>query len=122
MANKDLMLGRNDGMAFALRIAERDGIEALRKEIEFRNLTGISLNVPQKDIKEAGKHMAMHATVTAIAISIDTLKEEFAFSNYQLNKFHELFNQKVTECCEDDTKLPELITRAELAGIKLVEY
>lgn len=36
MSLKDYNAGRNDGLAMALTIAERDGLAALRDEIHFR--------------------------------------------------------------------------------------
>lgn len=48
----DLMQGRAEGMAFALRIAREGGIEALEKEIRMRNIWGLQVNVPMKDIQE----------------------------------------------------------------------
>ena len=47
--NKE-MQARTEGMAYALRIAKEKGIEELEKEIKFRNLTGISLNLSRKDL------------------------------------------------------------------------
>ena len=37
----DYMAGRDDGLLLALKIVKEDGVEALEKEIHFRNLTGI---------------------------------------------------------------------------------
>ena len=36
---------RLDGMAFALRVAEKDGIEGLRKELKFRNAHFVPLEI-----------------------------------------------------------------------------
>jgi len=38
MKVNDLMTGRNQGMAMALKIVRDGGIEALEKEIEYRKL------------------------------------------------------------------------------------
>ena len=47
------MQARTEGMAYALKIAGQGGIEELEKEIKFRNLTGISLNLSRKDLNTA---------------------------------------------------------------------
>ncbi len=118
---EEYLRGRNEGMVFGLRIAEEKGIEGLREEVEFRGVTGISLNVSQSEIKQASMHMAMHSTVTAIAISIATLKEEFSFSDFQAKKFKKIFDAHVKECCDNDGRLAWYVARAEMAGITLIE-
>ncbi len=47
---KDYARGRNDGLAMALRIAESEGIEGLRKEIEFRKVSGIHTALAKKRV------------------------------------------------------------------------
>ena len=37
MSKKDYITGRMDGLKLALRIADRDGIDGIRKEIAYRN-------------------------------------------------------------------------------------
>ncbi len=39
-----------DGMAFALRIAKSAGVEALEKEIAFRGINDMPLNVSQYEL------------------------------------------------------------------------
>jgi len=59
---KDIMEGRNQGLAFALKVARAGGIEALEKEIQSRSLTGVSLNVPRKELEVATESMRLRAT------------------------------------------------------------
>ena len=42
MSKKDYITGRMDGLKLALRIADRDGIDGIRKEIAYRNNGGIN--------------------------------------------------------------------------------
>lgn len=48
MSLKDYNAGRNDGLAMALTIAERDGLAALRDEIHFRGVTNIHTSIAKK--------------------------------------------------------------------------
>lgn len=75
----DLMCGRNQGLLMALNVVKEGGTEALEKEIEFRNLTGVSLNIPRKELEEATKSMRIRATEVVIALSLITLLDEFYF-------------------------------------------
>lgn len=116
----DIMRARNEGIAYAYRIAEKEGIEALKKEVDFRNISGISIDVSRGELKENYKHMAMHSTVVAISTAIVALKEEFEFSDYQAIQFKRKFDEKIQECLEDSNKLTEFVTKVEMIGIKLL--
>lgn len=101
----DLMEGRNQGLAMALRIAKEGGIEALEKEIHFRNITGISLNLTQQEIQAASYKAHVRATEVAIAISLVTLMDEFCFSRNQMHKFKAAFDKKVYEAANNEKSM-----------------
>ena len=44
----DYMTGREDGLLMALDIVKKDGVAALEKEIQFRNVTGIRMPLAKK--------------------------------------------------------------------------
>lgn len=44
----DYITGREDGLLMALEIVKNEGVEALEKEIEFRNVTGIRTALAKK--------------------------------------------------------------------------
>ena len=52
---KDYNAGRNDGLAMALTIAERDGVAALREEIRFRGVTNIHTSIAKKELNAASQ-------------------------------------------------------------------
>ena len=49
----DYMTGREDGLLMALDIVKKDGVAALEKEIQFRNVTGIRMPLAKKDLDKA---------------------------------------------------------------------
>lgn len=114
-----IIQGVNQGLDLALRIIEKDGIDELRKTIEFRNVTGCSLNISRKDLQAATEKMKFHSTCVAIAISIIVLQDEFFFSNYQMQKFKELFDKYVYECCDNPKLIDEYYDRAEQSGVNI---
>ena len=107
----DLMEGRNQGLALAFKVVKDGGIEALEKEIRYRNLTGISLNIPRKEIEAATANINLRATEVAITISLITLLDEFCFSKYQAQKFKDFFDKKVDEILNDEITLQDYLTR-----------
>ena len=55
MSLKDYNAVRNDGLAMALTIAERDGLAALRDEIHFRGVTNIHTSIAKKELNAASQ-------------------------------------------------------------------
>lgn len=120
---KDKMHDRNQGMVMALRIAKEGGIEALEKEIQYRGISGVSLNLTRDEMKEALWKVSVRATEVAIAISLVTLMDEFCFSRSQLHKFKAAFDVNVYKAANSDKSmdiLQEYIERIrEDTGIEI---
>lgn len=106
----ELMEGRNQGMVLALKIAKEQGIEALEKEIQYRNITGVSMKLTKAEMNAATTRMKIHSTKMAIAISLITLVDEFGMGKMQARKFKETFDRRVDEIC-DDGDITELLER-----------
>ena len=111
MKVNDLMQGHNQGMAMALKIVRDGGIEALEKEIEYRNLTGVSLNITRPELEQATTAIRLRATEVAIAISLITLLDEFCFSKYQARRYKEVFDQQVDRVLNDEVTLNDYLKR-----------
>ena len=105
MKISDIMTGRNEGMLMAYKIVKEGEIEALEKEIQYRNISGISLNLTQKEIQDASYKAHVRATEVAIAISLVTLMDEFCFSRLQLNKFKIAFDANVYKAANSDKSM-----------------
>lgn len=101
MKLKDFENGRLSGLEMALRIAEKDGIEALRKEVKFRGAKGINTPYSAKELGEASDKIKKRTFDTMLAISIATLHDEFGFGKKRLEVFKERMTLK-TECLMDD--------------------
>ena len=103
MAKKinDYMAGREDGLMMALDIVKKDGIEALEKEIQFRNVTGIHMPLAKKDLDKATVKIKEQLLDTVTVLSVATLHDEFGFGGKRCQKFIKRFNTKA-ECLVDD--------------------
>ena len=98
--NKE-MQARTDGMAYALRIAKEKGIGELEKEIKFRNLTGIPLNLSRNDHNKASEKIKEMTMDTFTILTVAVLHDEFGFGEKRCQKFIDRMNQKA-ECMIDD--------------------
>ena len=114
MKINDFMEGRNQGLILALKIVKEGGIEDLEKEIRYRGITGISLNLTQKEVQDASWKASVRATEVAIAISLITLMDEFFFNRSQLHKYKAAFDENVYKAANNDKSmdiLQEYISR-----------
>ena len=98
--NKE-MQARTEGRAYALRIAREKGIEELEKEIKFRNLTGISLNLSRKDLNQASEKIKEMTMDTFTILTVAVLHDEFGFGEKRCQRFIDRMNQKA-DCLIDD--------------------
>ena len=91
---------RMDGMAYALRIAQKEGVEGLEKDLKRRGITGISLPASHKEIDRELDKIKMQILDTVLAMSCMVLRDNFSFGTKRLNRFKEKFNFK-TECLQE---------------------
>lgn len=96
MGKNDFMQGRNEGLAYALRIAEVDGVEGLKREVESRRVTGISINVSHKELEEACASMRMMMFDTMRMCVIGILTDRWGFGAKRIGQFMDDFD----EACE----------------------
>ena len=97
----DYMLGRSEGMAFALKIAKDGGIEALEKEIKMRNIWGLHTNVPMKDIQDIKNKITLRVIDIITCVALLTVHDEFGFGQQRGLRFLKRFEQKV-DCVVGD--------------------
>lgn len=89
MASKidEYMKGRTEGMEFALRIVKQDGIEALEKEVRFRNRTGISLNATTKELDAASEKIKAMTVDTVMIMGAAALHDLYGFGHVRCQRF-----------------------------------
>ena len=75
----DYLQGRSEGMAFALKIAKEGGVEALEKEIRMRNIWGLHVNVPMKDLQDIKDKITLRVVDIVACVALLTLRDEFGF-------------------------------------------
>lgn len=88
---------RREGMAYALQFAKAYGIEALEKELRFRNATRLPVAISTKVCEEEINHIKMNAVDTISILAAVTLRDEFGFAEKRIKRFVDRFNLK-TDC------------------------
>lgn len=75
------------GAAWALEMCEKDGIEACRKELEYRGILHIPLRVTHSQIEEANNYVKRNLMCTMMILSVSTLCDEFDFDKDRVEQF-----------------------------------
>lgn len=79
--------GREDGLDLALRIVKQGGIEALEKEIKFRNITGVHTSLATKDLDKASQKIKEMTLDTFTILGIAVLHDCFGFGQIRCQRF-----------------------------------
>ena len=120
MSQKEYNAGRNDGLAMALTIAEREGIPALREEIRFRGVTNIHTSIAKKELNEASQKIKEMTLDTMLVLAVATLHDEFDFGTKRCQRFIDRMIQKADCILDDMTTWQDYIDAIEAEmGIRL---
>ena len=79
------------GMLRAYQLASKDGIEALEKELRFRNITKINGPMLAKELDGGIDQIKRLTYETLMAMSVGVLYSEFGFGKKRIERFREAF-------------------------------
>lgn len=85
--------GRADGLDLALRIVRDGGLEALEKEIRFRNISGIHTSLAAKDLDKAAEKIKELSLDVFTIIGIAALHDEFGFGQKRCQRWMDKMNE-----------------------------
>lgn len=95
------ILGHQQGMAYAYKIASEQGVEALAKEIKFRGLTNMPITVPKSTVDKAVEQIKITTTETFLIMLCAVLRDEFGFGQQRVQRAVDAFNKKC-DCLAED--------------------
>lgn len=102
MANVDKFeQARRDGMSYALKIAEERGIEGLREEIRYRNITKHPIGLEQSYLDEWFKQVRLVLVGAIKCASVMTLHDKFGWGAVRLNRYLDDFTDRVDAVFHD---------------------
>ena len=85
---------RNDGLDFALRIIEKDGVEGLRKEVQNRKAFFIPFDFGREECKVMYAMLAERILATYNSVALFSLHERWGFGKRRLERFRDDFNEQ----------------------------
>lgn len=86
-----------DGMAHALRIAQKDGLEQLEKELEFRGIHNTPLNVGSKELIACAREYAKSELQFMATASAMTLQKDLVLPLVIVKEYLTAFSGRVQE-------------------------
>lgn len=111
---------RREGMAYALRIAKKKGIEALEEDLKMRNAIGLPVGVDRKALNQFTENVKFNTVDTMVILMAVTLHDEFGFGEKRVQRAIDRFMFKANCLDEDYTTWQEQIEiLKEELGIEL---
>lgn len=80
-----------------MEIVKDGGVEALEKELKFRNTSGINLPLARKELDAACEKIKQRTCDTVGLLTAAVLRDEFDFGPKRAKRFWDRFTSK-TEC------------------------
>lgn len=93
--------GREDGMYLALKIVREGGLEALEKEIRFRNITEIHTSMALKELEKSSEIIKKHILYSVLNLALETNHDEFEHGKSRMQRFVNRFQFKA-DCLMDE--------------------
>lgn len=95
---------RLDGMAFALKVAEKNGIEGLRKEVKFRNANFVPLEISMEKRRDICELLGVRIIHTFLTMVLATLRDKCGWGEKRLKRFKAAFDEM---CIQVDALDPD---------------
>ena len=104
MANKanEVIQLRNEGMAYALKIARENGLPALEEQVKIRGLLKVTAKFTPEELNRSINNISERVYNNMITMVYAVLHDEFKYGNVRLKRFKELFDRKVYLVGEPD--------------------
>ena len=83
---------RIEGLAWALKIIDKEeslekGVDMLRKEIQFRNVTPVPLEIPAEGIRKVNIELTNRVLNTVLVVVLKVLEDEYGWKKQRLQGF-----------------------------------
>lgn len=113
--NKKEEKWRNEGAAYALRLAKEKGIDYLEKDLRSCGALGISVILPQKAVEELYDMLAKRIMNTIKTVALWTLYYEDGWRSTRLQRFEQQMDKHSKMCLEYDRYGQNYIRLSDMA-------
>lgn len=95
------MMARNEGMILALKIVKEGGIEALEREVAFRNKTGYGFKQTEKEVNWMITDIKKRIITNVFSLVFATIRDEFDFGPTRLKRLYDRCNSRAHAMIDD---------------------
>jgi hypothetical protein len=99
---------RISGLQRGLEIAEKEGIEGLREEVNFRCKTKIPLAWDRKDLGDAMQEIQDNMLSTVLLMSVYCLRQKFDFTEDDIDEFSKIYIENSKQLLVKDLNWPDI--------------
>ena len=93
---------RNEGMAYALKIARENGLPALEEQVKIRGLLKVTAKFAPEELNRSIDNISDRVYNNMLTMVYAVLHDEFKYGNVRLKRFKQLFDRKVYLVGEPD--------------------
>ena len=93
---------RMDGMLYALKIVEEQGIEALKREIKMRNILKADLGMSGEQVNEVYTNISINCYTSIMVTMLCTINMVFGFGKDRLQKLRREFDESAKSLMDLD--------------------
>jgi len=98
---KEYQRGYTDGISFAARTINKGGVDALKKEIKFRNISQYPGRLSIKELNEGLAEIKAYLIKNMLVMSLMVLRDEYGFGASRLQRFKDRFMLKTDVLLDD---------------------
>ena len=93
-ANEIIKL-RNEGMAYALRIAKEGGVDELERQVRMRGLLKVSVKFTQEEIYQSAENISERVYNNMLTIWYAVFHDRLGFGKERIQRLKRWFDEKV---------------------------
>lgn len=113
--NKKEEKWRNEGAAYALRVAKEKGVEYLEQDLRRRGALGISVILPEKTVEELYDMLAKRIMNTMKTVAMWVLYAEHGWRSVRLQRFEKQMDEHSEDCMSYDRFGNNYVTLSDMA-------
>lgn len=91
----DLIRLRNEGMAYALKVAKEHGVEGLERQVMQRGLYKVAIQFTEEEYNKSLDNISERVYNNMLTMAYAVLHDACGYGEKRLKKFKELFDRKV---------------------------
>ena len=92
-----------------LRRIREKGIEEAEKELRWKGFNGCPVRTTDAELKEFSDKVKTHYLMIVLALSAQTIRDEFGFGKRRIQRFVDRFNLKADCMCMDLVTWDEML-------------